>query len=657
MLALALSCAFALGAAPDVWTASPLTVVRETTEEPEIPESAFRLYAARGEYEAFQVAVRNTGNEPLAIVLEDGRVSALGISPRVFRVGNVLMPGTAPAGAMEMLPDPLIPTRRALVPPESTTVFWVRYHIPREARAGIHQGTFRVRYGKRERPIAVTLEVFRFQLPESPALSVYLPLEHGSLVGILPLTSSTAEALRPVYRTLADYPFAYGGWAGATVGEDGPQATLSAMLRYGSMPIVDIGPGPLVGPAFLLESAPDSSLDPDAIRTLREWAITNSERGRLIAGVGIAPPSQRLEFLRQRLISLGSDVAVERLAAAPLDPLFEDHLEIWGIPDSAYNPAASALLEAGRSLAFPQTESGHATATSEWDGRRAAAKAFDGSLFTSWSPRENARRRSERLTVTFENPVRLEVVRVAWPFDGAPPIPTLETSTRPGYFAPADAEWQRFEAVDAYAFGWFEATLDVPKSVLAISLEFVRTRNTAEYAVSEITVGETPEYGPLAPGIPPELWLTLAPGEYPTTAPGASRVPLRTVGWVAWSRGMGGLIGRGAANWPDRWTAPESLDGAPWPPLADYGDILFYPWRNRVLPSIRAEILRDAVEDVAYAEAFRAGAGLSPETRASLTLDLRPLDPGPRPDGRRLQALWEHIYGARLAFGRAASSD
>jgi hypothetical protein len=81
----------------------------------------------------------------------------------------------------------------------------------------------------------------------------------------------------------------------------------------------------------------------------------------------------------------------------------------------------------------------------------------------------------------------------------------------------------------------------------------------------------------------------------------------RVVYWLAWRYGIEGVGFWAISAWPKGW---EEWPGKPWPisPLSEYpysgqhngNGFLCYPYKDRVLPSVRLKVLRDGMNDYEY---------------------------------------------------------
>lgn len=268
LLALA---ALAVGADWRVWT---LTETRRVLrEEPAGEGLEVRLFAARNEWEGFQILMRS--EEPVKGVnlqADDLRGPGGAIidssHAQLFRQHQFYLDvGTYRNDTFQpgWYPDPLIPFVHPLtgkplqggrlqavpfdLPPRETHGFWVDIYVPPDAKAGLYRGTYRVTAeGKEAVEIPVLLTVWDFTLPRVSTLQTAL--------------GSPAERMRGYYRERAK--------AGK---EPEPQDWAEVDIQCAEMLTQHrINASPPPG-TLVLEEQPDGSfrLPEEKLRLLREF--------------------------------------------------------------------------------------------------------------------------------------------------------------------------------------------------------------------------------------------------------------------------------------------------------------------------------------------------------------------------------------------------
>lgn len=179
-----------------VWTVTETRrVLRD--ERPENRPQA-RLAAARNEWEGFQILLRSS--EPAQAVriepadlLGPGGAILRAADARLYRQHQIqLAEGTHRNDRFKpgWYPDPLIPTVHPLtgkplvgarytampfdLPANETHGFWVDLYVPPDAKPGVYEGTYRLRWIQgaqpHAHPLPVSITVWDFTLPEVPTL-------------------------------------------------------------------------------------------------------------------------------------------------------------------------------------------------------------------------------------------------------------------------------------------------------------------------------------------------------------------------------------------------------------------------------------------------------------------------------------------------------
>jgi hypothetical protein len=171
------------------WTTHGVEKIRPYDPEPEKPEQKVKIYAARNEFEPFQVVLRAGVRDLDAVDVHvtelkgpDGAVVAEdNISIYLQRFLDLKIPSAIDGGTGEW-PDPLVPRvdrykheKRSAFPFKMTRgrnqPIWIDVYIPRTARAGRYEGEVRVSVsGTSKLSIPVELEVWNFELPSTSSL-------------------------------------------------------------------------------------------------------------------------------------------------------------------------------------------------------------------------------------------------------------------------------------------------------------------------------------------------------------------------------------------------------------------------------------------------------------------------------------------------------
>jgi hypothetical protein len=185
----------ALGAAPaaarasTVWTAVASEKIR--ADAPARPASSgAAIAAAKNEFEAFQVVVTGPASNVSATASDlSGPGKIQGVKLYREALLDVAQPSAAD-GALGRIPDPLVPDvddvagekRNAFpfdVPAGESRAIWVEVYVPRDAAAGVYQGTVTLHSSEGDHGVPVRLTVWDFTLPSTASLKSSFALTQG----------------------------------------------------------------------------------------------------------------------------------------------------------------------------------------------------------------------------------------------------------------------------------------------------------------------------------------------------------------------------------------------------------------------------------------------------------------------------------------------
>src|SRR5512136_787621 len=149
-------------AAYSFWTTPPSERVFKDSAAPAVAGSGVKVYAARNEFEPFQVVVRPASSGNVTVNIGD---FGGGIQTDIYQVRYVnVITATDSLGRTGPYPDPLWPLEKGAVVPltaNENTSFWFSVSVPPTTPAGNY--TANAVIGGVQIP--VTLHVFNFQVP------------------------------------------------------------------------------------------------------------------------------------------------------------------------------------------------------------------------------------------------------------------------------------------------------------------------------------------------------------------------------------------------------------------------------------------------------------------------------------------------------------
>ncbi|MEK7793785.1 MAG: hypothetical protein AAB353_04605 [Candidatus Hydrogenedentota bacterium] len=621
LLATWLSCA----AAADLWVAPPTDRLFAVTLPPVSAERSVRLYAARGEFESFQVGIRAgaDGIEAVRAVPPDRRWD-----PHVYSVEPVESgpPSPRAMGRASAWPDKLSTFASFAIPPNETAGLWITLRVPRDAKPGIYSTELGIELDKRHHPVRITIEVFGFTLPEVPSLRTRFWLDRKSIQDTLAIAPTSMTDWSPIYDFLARYPISYAVWdGGPLVWIDSAGAITTALeihLDYAArrMNTVELSPGPLGATAAPFDAA---------LGALATATLPNFTSGRSTYSVAATPDRNTWAPAKDQLAQLAKRLSgVTRLFEGPVHPDFEDSTDIYAAPFAEWRPEIIYALRNAASLRttieYPGTQAAASTEATP------ALEAYDGSPYTAWSPATTDR--NPALNLTFPDLVLLESLKLVYPPNSSVPNVQLRTTGDGERFSRATVSWRERDGVS-------EGTLRVAKNVRGIRLEFPRD---VAFALAEVIFGEREwlhRDGPIRP------WLRLVDDEFPSFEIDAAPLEYRLAPWVCWQMGLDGFAAGylnawppfGAAN-PEAWTRARSL---------------VYSGSLGPAPSVALELVRDGVEDYEYLVALEGLLSASPNADPAYQALLRPLAFAPDDSAQYVASLAQEIWDRHKQMGRA----
>jgi hypothetical protein len=602
--------------AADVWTASPLDRVFPDTTASSRAAAEYRLYAARGERESFQIAIEGGRRGPTEVVVEAGGVGKH-IGPPGVRLVDYAV-GGAPSpraiGSAMLWPDVLLPNSPFEVEPGRTRAVWLTYEVGEGAPSGVHKGEVIVRMGKRrKRTVSVTIEVFDFAIPKFPSLRTHFNLDRRAIRENMAPEEDTWETWQSIYDALAAYRISY-ALADTPAGLPLPKglevdaerlAHLEYAARSAQMNTVNAG---LLDSVATLPKEPSSPgvQDPlqDTLHKIHGWSQLQGLLDQCITGVFRIPNQREWNDFRTQLFRMKRlDRRSTRVLAGELSPFFERYAEVWAVPLSGFHLGGHTLLREDRSLSYGLEFPPVRLLSSNIDVQLAAS-AYDGSFFSKWQSDDGRR---EWLQIDFAGPVSANRIGIATRGPGivADNI-RVRTSQSGGPLSLSDVSWESVPATSRFDYRWLDGTFARPRAFDRLRIDFGRGPVT----VYEISFGQKPVYEKFAEEYRVQPWLDARARAFPSFHIDADSAEYRLGPWVCWGHDLDGFLGGALNNWSQAWVDGGATDGGPpWKRRPRNGqaslpEVLLYPGGSQIFPSIRLELLRDGLEDYEYLRAL-----------------------------------------------------
>ena len=559
-------------------------------------------YAAAGESVAYPLRLVNDGRDRLIVSCEltwdDDEV----LTATVFRPA---IEADFFAGAPRVR-DAYAPLLTSPLPAGETQNLLAVLRVPVPMVAGLRRGEALVTFedGTTVRT-DISLQVFDFELPETPGLSALFTLDGFKMQRTLGLDVAQVESWTPYYDSLSDLGFAYR----VAYPIEGEVDTLRDHLRYiaatSPMSIVDVGGAPGALDTYFFQPTAFSPQDP--LQTYlhgRLQVVAALGSGRLpVVQPNAFGPRPTWHRIRQSYARFErADDRLVRILAAPAHPHFERYAEIWALPEATAAELLRQLMLGQSIVRYDQGgirlcvgSAGRLDATGRY--QTLASEALDGSEATSWRPAEDSTVPSPWLEITLRDPTRVDTLSILGDLDSAQ-LPIVESAYNPGDYTSATVKWERASRLTESGLPLFIGTFRHPRACVGLRLRFESGKSTTPIAVHEVLINnerlETVEEG-IDPVVP---WLDGSDSNYSawTLGPNGNMDNARSLPWRCWALGFRGVLG-----------PVLNGDEAGVEPLVGLG-------KGQFLPSRRLFSFRDGLEDYEYLRAYWGQAGDSGTT-------------------------------------------
>ena len=636
-----------------VWVEPSLQQVMDAKEKSALGGDRARLYAARGEYESFQLCVLAEKAELKGVRVEGKELSGGIPAPEIQRVGYLHVPKGSgrSAGAGPYWPDVLLPAAPADLGRGELAVYWITFAAPRAAKAGRHRGSVEVYSGERRvARVNVRMEVFDFTLPEMPSLKVLMPLNRKAARRACGVSENTLDAWKPVYDSLSRFRVSYALFGEGDRPQDAPMEHWEYAVSGAGMACVDLGGCGAAGRFGTRDQSYVQELSGKLAEKgwLSRGTLSFSIPGSRDAWTGASKRFFEVAKMEERL---------PRLLLGPPYPRFERLADRWAFSFASFSPELVSRLQSGISLAdeCPALAGAEASSCGKIPGTEAteslADDAGDGSLSTVWvskrTPQGNA---AEWLRLDYAEPITAQEIVLAW----APEMECddLEVSLSPdgAAFSSRHVAWDHLGGPHGYNARTSHGVLRFESTFTSIRLKFLHTPGRGPVGLAEVQF--VPGQGGAGPrlGNPVAPWLLLQEQSFPALSADAAGVEARMIPWVCWGHQFEGVVYPHLNDWPEAW----KTGGHPGPLWEDGGTgdaFLVYPAEGTLLPSVRLARLRDGIEDYEYLkalnEAVAAGRVKNKKAAASCARHLF----APKPGAAPLQAFAKDPTQSRATMG------
>jgi len=348
------------------WTTHALDKVRPYAEPPAQLKTSVELFAARNEFEPFQIVLRAGGNDIRDVDFEisdlagpHGAIIPKSSTTIYFERFIDVVRRSSVEGQPGEWPDPLVPRadnyfheRRNAFPftlkRERNQPVWIEIYVPLETPPGLYRGRVHVAVeGKREIDIPVELSVWNFTLPSTSSLTNTFGFAGiRALAGHFGKYTDDADLYRitHLYRKAAllhRISLHGGSMTPPNFTRDGDQVRIDWSLVDEEVgPFLD---GTVLNPGEPLHGAKATSIDlrihngartdEEKILYWREYAKHFREKDwfdRLFHYVIDEPmPEQYDDLIHLARLAHIADPGIKNLVTAPLDRAWSKEIDIW----------------------------------------------------------------------------------------------------------------------------------------------------------------------------------------------------------------------------------------------------------------------------------------------------------------------------------------
>jgi hypothetical protein len=658
----------------DVWVESSLRNVSADSRPDAQSLDEAQLSAAGREYESFQLCMRASKQSHSITIQPEPLDDEIG-APKVWLVEPIPLEMQAGESSTRIeSPDLLAQVNTITVAPDATRNLWITYFVPADVHSGLHRGQFTLLIdGKRKISRAVSVEVFDFDLPETPRCRSYFSLNTNEIQEKCGIASPSLTDWTVVYDTLAPYRISYAPRARnlLSLGASGKPDTglLFEHLEYaigGAHMNTEFVGGQDVLP--VLPEPPVATLQDPLQLYLQALGNGLQAGGTIDNGLVLdftMPNRSEWQSLRRTYFrTQRADKRIARLMRGPMHPYFERYTDVFAVPIDVYNVFAHEALKSGNSLiqytpvsVAAVKSSGSAVTSDTLEFMTEPEDACDGSIFSFWRSKSTP---SELQPVWIEfqlpGPVRATEVFTAWAANQEPSVVRIETSMDGRQFTDASARWDAKPALDRFEVTWAKAVFSYERVFQYLRVVVQKTHNQGPAALAEFLFSDA-----LAVSSEPvrakELWLDVSGSAFPTLRPGSHPISPRIVPWLCQNYSASGFYGGELSDW-----SHTSVVSSP-------ANCMVYPGVGTVQPSVQLERLRDGLEDYEYLREvkerlpdFRATtpnnfAATKDSGTTDLALLLSPHMYESSPQPLTLDKASDQLVKARVSIGRAISES
>ncbi len=580
------------------------------------PNSSYEayLFSAKGEEESFQVHILAEKSDLNNISLSFNKLPEKFPSPLIYQVLPIQgIP--LPQGGFDRSQsffEVLKPFQPLTISKGQKVVLWITFKTPRDIKSGQYKTELQINSGEKKiKQIPITIEVFDFELPETPSLPAISFLDWQTLM----LTHSQQASGEDYWKNLFAFLFekrlqiSLGSYLQTLNSDVAPipegiwKNYLEQIKNRDNKNIVDITP--LILPPGPLETV--RNLQPYEMDIISRLKDSNTSL------VSIFSPSRNAgedEVLKRYLNSISEQLPfVMRVLCSPPSPQYNFYTDIWALPYVSFSPGLIERLVKGLSIADESTiplKSVSSSTTGFIPGSYPATlcspwHAIDGSPYTGWLsyPAEKESKK-EWLEIQLKEKIIGEKIVIIWGPGQTPQSIDILISRDGFHFMTSSVNWRHVSGTlfdPPISTGTFKYNPDF----VAIRFEFPKLKKGDIIHIQEIKLNQSDENPSprIAPVITPWLWTT--PEQFPSLRYDTVPIESRMIPWICWNYNFRGIVLTPVISWGNTIVKlPNNVDFLFQPQNTLQMTTLLYPARDTYYSSVRLERLRDGLEDYEY---------------------------------------------------------
>lgn len=656
------------------------------------------LQAARGEYESVQIVVQAEEASLQQVTCQVSELLQVGTG---YRIGGedlrlylqgyleVTDPSWRGAERTGLWADPLLESRPVEVPAGENRAFWLSLLVPREAPSGHYRGEITVTPAHAEpTTLPLRLRVWDFALGTGSHLGSYFFFNFRDIARAHGLNGWSFEQWTRCYDAFGQHRICTDLWTGRPVTfyrePDGSYSVdagemlrrMAYVAQRWDAPVINVGSGCWGGSGIFNRSVYDRAtgdlLEKEEIDLPQEQSARMyfdvigkflAERGledRAYIQLWDEPKREAWDWGVRRAYRLCGSVApwLRRQCVVGIHPYLQGYIDIFSPHTCFGDKQVYEQVRRGVSLYGPKAVAAQVTAstTGGWGNAAfytyAPEDAYDGCAYTKWTPAEWATAdKPQWLRFDFDGPQDLDGLRIvpykSSHYEVTEIGMTVEASENGESFAPLEVT-AREGAEHEYIFtrGKYRAVRLVwsrmEQGWVPSGIQPVPPPEVSAFGVREVEFlgpdlrreGDLPQESVRKA----EVWEYNVGADFPSFCVNPpQQCESRVFPWLAWERGVTGLLYYGGSWWSQEgWVTEEDYSVINEQPLVWHGKpghnggaALFYPAPEfGLLPSVRVERMRDGFEDYDYfwllrervEQASLAGKGEAAEVREARRL-------------------------------------